>query len=110
MAKKKETASKSQATHRQVAGKSQASRRQVAGKSQADTEKLKAEVKALVKEKFEDADPLDICYVYADGDNIETVAKLLTGHSRKAFALCEYSGVNLCDVKPGTVLRWPHGC
>ena len=81
-----------------------------AGKKQAGAGKKKAEVKALVQEKFENAGPLDICYVYADGDNIETVAKLLTGHSRRAFALCEYSGVNLCDVKPGTVLRWPHGC
>lgn len=65
---------------------------------------------AVRRKKQADTDPLDICYVYADGDNIETVAKLLTGYSRKAFALCEYSGVNLCDVKPGTVLRWPHGC
>lgn len=98
MAKKKEA--------QEPAEKKQAVRR----KKQADTEKLKAEVKELLQEKFKDASPLDICYVYADGDNIEKVAKLLTGHSRKAFALCEYSGVNLCDVKPGTVLRWPHGC
>ena len=98
MAKKKEA--------QEPAGKKQGT----AGKKKADTEKLKAEVKALVQEKFTDGIPLDICYVFADGDNIETVAKLLTGHSRKAFALCEYSGVNLCDVKPGTVLRWPHGC
>ena len=98
MAKKKEA--------QEPAGKKQAVRR----KKQADTEKLKGEVKELLQEKFKDANPLDICYVYADGDNIETVAKLLTGHSRKAFALCEYSGVNLCAVKPGTVLRWPHGC
>ena len=98
MAKKKEA--------QEPAGKKQVA----AGKKKADTEKLKKEVKALLQEKFGDGIPLDICYVYADGDNIETVAKLLTGHSRKAFALCEYSGVNLCDVKPGTVLRWPHGC
>lgn len=98
MAKKKEA--------QEPVEKKQAVRR----KKQADTEKLKAEVKELLQEKFKDASPLDICYVYADGDNIEKVAKLLTGHSRKAFALCEYSGVNLCDVKPGTVLRWPHGC
>lgn len=94
MAKKKEA--------QEPAGKKQAG----AGKKKADAEK----VKELLHEKFKDAAPLDICYVFADGDNIETVAKLLTGHSRKAFALCEYSGVNLCDVKPGTVLRWPHGC
>ena len=94
MAKKKEA--------QEPAGKKQAG----AGKKKADAEK----VKELLHEKFKDAEPLDICYVFADGDNIETVAKLLTGHSRKAFALCEYSGINLCDVKPGTVLRWPHGC
>lgn len=93
MAKKKEA--------QEPAGKKQAG----AGKKKADTEKLKAEVKKLL-----DSTPLDICYVFTERDNIETVAKLLTGHSRKAFALCEYSGVNLCDVKPGTVLRWPHGC
>lgn len=94
MAKKKEA--------QEPAGKKQGT----AGKKKADAEK----VKELLHEKFKDAAPLDICYVFADGDNIETIAKLLTGHSRKAFALCEYSGVNLCDVKPGTVLRWPHGC
>lgn len=75
---------------------------ETAGKKQATRRKK--------QETIKDANPLDICYVYVDGDNIEAVAKLLTGYSRKAFALCEYSGVNLCDVKPGTVLRWPHGC
>lgn len=94
MVKKKEA--------QEPAGKKQVA----AGKKKADTEKAKVDINALVKT----ASPLDICYVYADGDNIEAVAKLLTGHSRKVFALCEYSGVNLCDVKPGTVLRWPHGC
>ena len=91
MAKKKEA--------QEDAGKKQAVRR----KKQEDIEKAKEAVKELLK----NVKPLDICIVFAEGDNIDMVAKQLTGYSYMAFKVCEYSGVKYQDVRPGTVLKWP---
>jgi UDP-N-acetylmuramyl pentapeptide synthase len=96
MAKKKEDA-----------GKPQASRRQAAGKLQATRRKVQEEAKEAVKELLKNAKSLDICIVFAEGDNIDMIAKQLTGHSYMAFKVCEYSGVKYQDVRPGTVLKWP---
>lgn len=76
------------------------------GKKQAVRRK-KQEVKEAVKEFLQDVKPLDICIVFAEGDNIDMVAKQLTGHSYMAFKVCEYSGVKYQDVRPGTILKWP---
>lgn len=91
MAKKKEA--------QEAAGKKQAVRR----KKQADTEKMKKDVQELLK----NVKPLDLCIVFAEGDNIDMIAKKLTGKSYMAFKVCEYSGVKYQDVRPGTVLKWP---
>lgn len=91
MAKKKEA--------QEDAGKKQAVRR----KKQADTEK----VKEAVKEFMKDVKPFELCVVFAEGDNIDMIAKQLTGHSYNAFKVCEYSGVKYQDVRPGTILKWP---
>ena len=91
MAKKKEA--------QEDAGKKQAVRR----KKQEDTEKMKEAVKELLK----DVKPFELCIVFAEGDNLEDVAYRLTGKHHMYFKVCDYSGVNPCDVKPGTVLRWP---
>ena len=95
------------AKNKEDAGKSQASRRQVAGKSQASRRKAQEEAKEAVKELLKNVKPLDICIVFAEGDNIDMVAKKLTGHSYMAFKVCEYSGVKYQDVRPGTILKWP---
>lgn len=91
MAKKKEAQAD--------AGKKQATRR----KKQADIEKMKGSVQELLK----NVKPLDICIVFAEGDNIDMIAKKLTGKSYMAFKVCEYSGVKYQDVRPGTILKWP---
>lgn len=91
MAKKKEA--------QEAAGKKQAVRR----KKQADTEKVKEAVKEFTK----DVKPFDLCVVFAQGDNIDMIAKQLTGKSYMAFKVCEYSGVRYQDVRPGTILKWP---
>ena len=62
------------------------------------------EIQEAAEEIQED---LDICYVFKEGDNIEVVAKTLTGKNYMVFKVCDYSGVNICAVRPGTVLRWP---
>lgn len=91
MAKKKEA--------QEAAGKKQAVRR----KKQADTEKVNEAVEELLK----NVKPMDICIVFAEGDNIDMIAKKLTGKSFMAFKVCEYSGVRYQDVRPGTILKWP---
>ena len=77
-----------------------------AGKKQAVRRK-KQEVKEAVKEFLQDVKPFELCVVFAEGDNIDMIAKQLTGHSYMAFKVCEYSGVKYQDVRPGTVLKWP---
>lgn len=91
MAKKKEA--------QEETGKKQAVRR----KKQADTEKVKEAVQELLK----NVKPMDICIVFEEGDNIDMIAKKLTGKSYMAFKVCEYSGVRYQDVRPGTILKWP---
>ena len=76
------------------------------GKKQAVRRK-KQEVKEAVEEFVKDVKPLDICIVFAEGDDINMIAKQLTGHSYMAFKVCEYSGVKYQDVRPGTILKWP---
>jgi len=73
-----------------------------AGKKQAVRRK-----KQEVKEAVQDVKPLEICAVFAEGCNIDMIAKQLTGHSYMAFKVCEYSGVKYQDVRPGTILKWP---
>lgn len=79
---------------------------EAAGKKQAVRRK-KQEVKEAVKEFLQDVKPFELCVVFKEGDNIDMVAKQLTGHSYMAFKVCEYSGVKYQDVRPGTVLKWP---
>lgn len=77
-----------------------------AGKKQAVRRK-KQEVKEAVKEFIDNVKPFELCVVFKEGDNIDMVAKQLTGHSYMAFKVCEYSGVKYQDVRPGTILKWP---
>ena len=76
------------------------------GKKQAVRRK-KQEVKEAVKEFLQDVKPFELCVVFAEGDDINMIAKQLTGHSYMAFKVCEYSGVKYQDVRPGTILKWP---
>lgn len=82
-----------------------AKKKEAAGKAQASRRKVQ-EVKEALQEFAEDFNPFDICYVFKEGDNLEDVAYRLTGRHHMYFKVCDYSGVNPCDVKPGTVLKW----
>lgn len=79
---------------------------ETAGKKQAVRRK-KQEVKEAVKEFIDNVKPFELCVVFKEGDNIDMIAKQLTGHSYMAFKVCEYSGVKYQDVRPGTILKWP---
>ena len=76
------------------------------GKKQAVRRK-KQEVKEAVQEFIDNVKPFELCVVFKEGDNIDMIAKQLTGHSYMAFKVCEYSGVKYQDVRPGTILKWP---
>lgn len=73
-----------------------------AGKKQAVRRK-----KQEVQEAVQDVKPFELCVIFMQGDNIDMIAKKLTGHSYMAFKVCEYSGVKYQDVRPGTILKWP---
>lgn len=50
--------------------------------------------------------PLDICHVWQAGDNLDSVAKELTGRSYMRDRVLEYSGVKTSEIVPGTILKW----
>ena len=50
--------------------------------------------------------PLEICHVWQDGDNLDSVAKELTGRSFMRDRVLEYSGLRPKDIKPGVILKW----
>lgn len=50
--------------------------------------------------------PLEIFHVWFDGDNLDSVAKELTGRSFMRDRVLEYSGVKTSEIAPGTILKW----
>ena len=44
-------------------------------------------------------------YIY-DGENIQELARKITGSSWKMWALLAYSGISLHKLKKGDILRW----
>lgn len=88
MARKKDTENL-QETSRQVAGKSQATRKKKQEIIQEPNKELPEQV-----------------YIWQEGDNIDKVAKIITGYSWKKWELLNYSEVNASDLKPGTILKW----
>lgn len=50
--------------------------------------------------------PLDICHVWQAGDNLDSIAKELTGRSYMRDRVLEYSGVKTSEIVPGTILKW----
>lgn len=47
----------------------------------------------------------EIVYIY-DGENIQELAKKITGSSSKMWALLAYSGISLSKLKKGDLLKW----
>lgn len=47
----------------------------------------------------------EVVYIY-DGENIQELAKEITGSSSKMWALLAYSGISLNKLKKGDLLRW----
>ena len=52
-------------------------------------------------------DPVnELCTVFKAGDNIQLIAKELTGDIHKVYKMLEYSGVGMHEIKEGTILKW----
>ena len=49
---------------------------------------------------------LDVYYIYHDGDNIQEIAKILTGHSYMMYRMLEYSGLKFGELKDGDMIKW----
>lgn len=60
----------------------------------------KKTAKAMPEEKPE------AVYIYHTGDNISEIAKALTGRSYMEYAILNYSGTNMNQLKDGDVLKW----
>lgn len=45
-------------------------------------------------------------YIYHTGDNIGEISKALTGKSYMEYAVLQYSGTNINQLKDGDVLKW----
>lgn len=60
------------------------------------------EEKVIKKEKK----PLEITYIYHEGDDISKVAKALTGKDFMEFKLLSANGKTLNDLTDGDILKW----
>lgn len=60
----------------------------------------KKTAKAMPEEKPE------AVYIYHEGDNISKIAEILTGHQYMEYAILNYSGTNMNQLKDGDVLKW----
>lgn len=49
---------------------------------------------------------IEVNYIYHTGDNIEDIAKLLTGRRYMAYRLLEVNGLTMNSLKDGAILKW----
>lgn len=68
------------------------------------TEEVKPKKKKAVKPVIEEKP--EAVYIYHTGDNISKIAEILTGHQYMEYAILNYSGTNMNQLKDGDVLKW----
>ena len=62
------------------------------------------EKKPRRKKKIEETP--EAVYIYHEGDNIQKVAKLITGKDYLVYKLLEFNGLDINNLKDGDILRW----
>ena len=62
------------------------------------------EKKPRTKKKIEETP--EAVYIYHGGDNIQKVAKLITGKDYLVYKLLEFNGLDINNLKDGDILRW----
>lgn len=68
-------------------------------------EDVKPKKKKAVKKPVTEEKP-EAVYIYHEGDNISEIAEILTGHQYMEYAILNYSGTNINQLKDGDVLKW----
>lgn len=68
-------------------------------------EKVKPKKKKAVKKPVIEEKP-EAVYIYHKGDNISKIAEILTGHQYMEYAILNYSGLNMNQLKDGDILKW----
>lgn len=60
----------------------------------------------VVKKPVKKVEPLEVTYIYHEGDDISKVAKALTGKDYMEFKLLSANGKTLNDLTDGDILKW----
>ena len=45
-------------------------------------------------------------YIYHSGDDLQKIAKKLTGHSYLMYRMLLYSGIEINNIKEGDIIKW----
>lgn len=71
-------------------------------------EEVKKTKKSEVVEevKTEEVTEITAHIIYHKGDNLEQIAKLLTGHSYMMYRLVEVNGYTMSNIPDGAILKW----
>ena len=75
------------------------------GRKKATEEKPEVIEKKPAKREKKPA-TIEVNYIYHTGDNIEDIAKLLTGRRYMAYRLLEVNGLTMNSLKDGDILKW----
>lgn len=67
--------------------------------------------KKVTKPKKQEATPQiqeipEAVYIYHEGDNLQEIARILTGHEYLMYRMIEYSGLTVDSLKDGDIIKW----
>lgn len=62
----------------------------------------------VVKKPVKKEKPLEVTYIYHEGDDISKVSKALTGKDFMEFKLLSANGKTLNDLTDGDILKWSY--
>ena len=48
----------------------------------------------------------EVDYIYHAGDNLQEIARILTGHEYLMYRMIEYSGHTIDSLKDGDIIKW----
>ena len=77
-------------------------------KTTKKTTKKAEPVKEKITQKVikEEPKPLEVTYIYHEGDDISKIAKALTGKDYMEFKLLSANGRTLNDLTDGDIIKW----
>ena len=58
------------------------------------------------KQETQEVQELKVSVIYHKGDDIQEIARTLTGHEYLAYKLLQLNGYNMNDIPDGAVLTW----